>query len=128
MKRFRTAMRVFVLSLAVAAPVLAAAQSAATIPDDVVSVFRDNCIRCHKGKFPPRGLNLEAANLPGTIVGVPSAERPELRLVDPGRPESSYLLKKVTAAPDIEGKSMPPGKPLDPADVGLIREWVQGLK
>lgn len=128
MKTFRTVFGARVISLAMAASVSGAAQTAATIPNDVVSVFQDNCIRCHKGKFPPRGLNLEAQNLPATIVGVPSTERPELKLVDPGQPEASYLIKKVTAAADIKGKSMPPGKPLAPADVGLIRDWVEGLK
>jgi len=128
MKTFRTACQGFVLSLVIAGPVWAATQSAATIPDDVAAVFQNNCIRCHKGKFPPRGLNLEAANLPGTIVGVPSVERPDLKLVDPGRPEASYLFKKITAAPDIKGKSMPVGGHLGEPEIGLIRDWIAGLK
>jgi mono/diheme cytochrome c family protein len=128
MKAFRIAGRIVVLSVIIAGPAAAAAQSAATIPDDVSAVFQKNCIRCHKGKYPPRGLNLEAANLPGTIVGVPSVERPDLKIVDQGRPETSYLLKKITAAPDIKGERMPLGGHLTEAEIGLIRDWVAGLK
>jgi len=128
MKTLRAALGVIVFGLVASGIASSAEQTATAIPDDVVSVLQDNCVRCHKGKFPPRGLNLEAENLPATIVGVPSVESPDFKLVDPGRPEASYLVKKITAGPDIKGKSMPPGKPLTESEIGLISEWVQGLR
>jgi mono/diheme cytochrome c family protein len=109
---------------------VAGGRSAAAVPDEVNAVFQKNCAVCHKGKYPPRKLNLEAASLPASIMDVPSAEQAGLKLIDPASPESSYLLKKIRGAEGISGKRMPP--PVRPAlsaeDLAILENWILGLK
>ncbi len=101
-----------------------------SMPDEVKAVFYKNCTVCHKGKFPPRNLNLEPGSLPASIVDVPSAEQADLKLVDTAAPESSYLLKKIRGTEGISGKRMPP--PTRPAltedDLAVLESWIMGFK
>ena len=100
-----------------------------SLPDDVKRIFKSRCAVCHKGKYPPMGLNLEAGGLPAAVVGVPSGEQPELKIVDPGRPETSYLIRKIKGAEGITGKSMPPPPkdPLAAAEIERLAAWVASL-
>ncbi len=100
---------------------------AADIPENVKSLVQKNCAGCHKGKFPPKGLNLEPANL-AAIVDAPSSEAPGLKIVDSEAPEASYLLKKVRRQKDIAGKPMPPGKALTAEELRALEAWIDGLK
>ena len=104
--------------------------STITMPDEVKAVIQKNCAVCHKGKYPPQKLNLESASLPASIVDMPSAEQPGLKLVDSESPGSSYLLKKIRGAEGISGKRMPP--PVKPAltseELALLENWILGLK
>ncbi len=129
MKRFLS-LTVILGFLAVAgARALGAGQSAATMPDDVKRIFETKCAACHKGKYPPRGLSLERESLPASVVGVSSGEQPDLKLVDPGKPEASYLLRKVRGAAGITGKTMPPPPkdPLAAGEIELLEEWSRSL-
>ena len=107
-----------------------AARPDTSMPDEVKAVFHKNCAVCHKGKFPPRNLNLEPGSLPASIVDVPSVEQADLKLVDTAAPESSYLLKKIRGAEGISGKRMPP--PTRPAltedDLAVLESWIMGFK
>ena len=97
------------------------------IPANVLAVFKKNCVRCHTGPKPPKGLSL----IPGRIAAVidaPSAEDPSLRIVDSEAPETSYLLKKIRREKDIAGKPMPPGRALSPEDLQVLEAWIAGLK
>ena len=58
------------------------------------------------------------------IVGVASGQRPDLKLVDPGNPDSSYLLIKVRGDDEIVSQQMPPGKVLPAEQVEIIRAWI----
>lgn len=104
----------------------AASGSQDEIPDPVKTLFQKRCSGCHKGKFPPKGLSLRPANL-AAIIDAPSREVPSLKLVDSKAPEASYLLKKVRRVDGIAGKPMPPGKPLNPAELQTIETWIMGL-
>jgi cytochrome c551/c552 len=128
-------MRIFlpavgIMGIAAAATSAAGPQAGPVMPDPVKAVFRKACVDCHKGEYAPRGLDLEASKLPGSILDVPSREQPDLKLVNTADPEMSYLLKKVRGAPDISGKRMPlPPKPaLSQADLNLLESWISGLK
>ena len=115
------------LASAGAALSLAGSQRGRDIPADVLAVFKKNCVRCHTGPKPPKGLSL----IPGRIAAVidaPSAEDPSLRIVDSEAPGTSYLLKKVRREKDIAGKPMPPGRALSPEDLQVLEAWIAGLK
>ena len=62
----------------------------------VSEVFAVSCAfsGCHSGGEPAAGLLLEG-DFAARIVGVASEQRSDLKLVDPGNPNKSYLLIKV---------------------------------
>lgn len=102
-------------------------QNAKDIPKDVLSVFKKNCVRCHTGPMPPRGLKF-IPNKIAAAIDAPSAEVPSLKIINSDDPDASYLLKKVRRGTDIQGKPMPPGKALKPEDVQTLADWIAGLK
>jgi mono/diheme cytochrome c family protein len=125
--------RTIALSLAVAAGALIAGcglarpgGAADDVPADVQAVFKKHCVRCHTGAAPPRGLLLIREKA-GAVVGAPSAERPDLLLVAPGKPEASYLLMKVRGDEGIQGKRMPIGEILSDEELKVLEAWVAGL-
>jgi hypothetical protein len=87
---------------------LGASQTGPAMPDNVKAVFKERCAVCHKGKYPPKRLNLEPEGLPASLLNAPSREQPALKLVDTASPEASYLLKKIKGSEGITGKKMPP--------------------
>ena len=96
--------------------------------DIQAAVFNQHCALsgCHAGSNPPHGLNLSEGLAYGNLVGFPSAERPELKRIDPGNPGSSYLLKKIRGDADIVGARMPFGRaPLSDSLIELIRTWIE---
>ena len=57
----------------------------------------------------------------------PSEQLPMMMLVQPGSSDKSYLWQKLNdTQKDVggKGKRMPPGGLLDPADLELIRQWL----
>ena len=109
---------------------LGASQTGPLMPEDVKTIFKERCAVCHKGKYPPKELNLEPEGLPDSLLDAPSREQPSLKLVDTASPEASYLLKKIKGDKSITGKSMPPpGKPaLTGNEIALIENWIMGLR
>jgi len=105
---------------------IAGAWAGDEVPDDVVSLFQKRCAVCHKGKMPPRGLSWEPARI-AEAINKPSAEMPELKIIDTASPEDSYILKKVRRD-GHKGKPMPPLKALDADELKLLETWVLGLK
>lgn len=114
-------------SLGAVALALVPSQSDPEIPADVQKVFKQHCVRCHTGPKPPKGLSV----IPGKIasaIGAPSAEVPAMKLIEPGAPDASYLLKKVRREEGIAGKPMPPGRPLAAEEIQALETWIAGLK
>lgn len=101
--------------------------AAADVPDNVKTVVQKNCVGCHKGRFPPKGLNLEPANL-AAVIDAPSSGAPGSKIIDSESPEASYLLKKVRREKGIAGKPMPPGKALAAEELRALEEWIAGLR
>lgn len=101
--------------------------AAADVPDNVKTIVQKNCAGCHKGRTPPKGLNLEPANL-AAVVDAPSSGAPGSKIVDRETPEASYLLKKVRREKGIAGRPMPPGKALAAEELRALEEWIAGLK
>ena len=92
---------------------------------EVSEVFAVSCVfsGCHSGGEPAAGLSL-AGDFAGRIVGVASEQRSDLKLVDPGNPDKSYLLIKVRGDDEIISQQMPPGAPLSAEQVEIIRAWI----
>jgi mono/diheme cytochrome c family protein len=109
---------------------LGASQTEPAMPDNVKAVFKERCAVCHKGKYPPKLLNLEPGGLPASFLNEPSREQPALKIVDTTSPEASYLLKKIKGSEGIKGKHMPPpGKTaLSAEEIALVENWIIGLK
>jgi mono/diheme cytochrome c family protein len=101
--------------------------AAADVPDSVKTIVQKNCAGCHKGRTPPKGLNLEPANL-AAVIDAPSSGVPGAKIVDSETPEASYLLKKVRREKGIAGRPMPPGKALAAEELRALEEWIAGLK
>ena len=121
MNRSSALVTVFLLVLA------GGARAATEIPDGVKELLQNRCTGCHKGKHPPKGLNLESANV-AAILDAPSKEAPTLKIIDTQSPGSSYLLKKVRRGKDIAGSGMPPRKALTVVELQIIEAWLAGLK
>lgn len=89
------------------------------------NVFTPICSKCHIGAGAPEGLQLDAAHAYDALVGVQSAEEPNFQRVNPGNPDSSYMVLKIEGAPGIEGGQMPLGEtPLPQSTIDAIRQWI----
>ena len=107
---------------------LSLAAAAGARADRVEAILQKNCLACHGGAAPKAGLDLAAGEWFAATVNVASGERPELKLIDPRRPERSYLWMKVKGSPGIAGGRMPlNGEPLPAADLDAIEAWAQNL-
>ncbi len=89
------------------------------------NVFTPVCAPCHSGAGAPQGLRLDAAASYAALVGMPSSEVPGLLRVEPGDPDSSYLVQKLEGRASVGGR-MPLNQPALPqATILVIRQWIQ---
>ncbi len=89
------------------------------------NVFTPICSKCHIGASAPEGLQLDAAHAYNFLVGIPSAEQPNLLRVKPGDPDNSYMVHKIEGLPGIVGGQMPLMEtPLPQATIDAIRQWI----
>ena len=97
-----------------------------TFQDIQNQVFTPSCAMsfCH-GAAQSAGLDLRAGVSYAMIVNHPSTELPSVDRIEPFAPDNSFLICKLENCPWIVGQQMPLiGGPLDPAVIGVIREWV----
>jgi methionine-rich copper-binding protein CopC len=89
------------------------------------TIFTPICTTCHVGANAPRGLRLDAANSYALLVNVPSSQVPSLMRVNPGDPNSSYLVQKIEGTAAV-GVRMPANGPpyLSQAQIDLVRGWI----
>lgn len=94
---------------------------------EIQPIFTANCaiIACH-GRFPQLDLDLSAGRARASLVNQPSSECPAFDRVEPGEPESSYLVFKLRGSgPCFFGTQMPQGSPpLSAADQAKIVRWI----
>ena len=86
---------------------------------EIEPILRKNCFSCHGPEEQESGLRLDLKKraLEGGDSGV---------VIKPGKSADSRLVLLVSGL-DKETGSMPPegkGKPLAPAEIGLIRAWI----
>lgn len=92
------------------------------------NVFSTSCALsgCHAGPNPQQGMNLSAGRAHQNLVNVRSNERPALLRVDPGAPDSSYLVHKIEGRSSIVGERMPFGQePLSQEEINALRTWIE---
>jgi hypothetical protein len=89
------------------------------------TIFNARCIGCHSGANAPQGLRLDAGNSYAQLVNVASAEVPALLRVNPGNPNSSYLVQKIEGTATV-GVRMPASGPpyLSQDRLDLVRRWI----
>ena len=87
-----------------------------TYEDDVLPIFRDNCLKCHN----PDKLkgDLDLTSFSSAIKGGGSGAT-----LNAGDPEGSQLYKSVT---HTDEPSMPPKSKLADREIGIIRQWIEG--
>ena len=104
-----------------------ATTATATLSQLQSEIFTPRCSGCHSGGGAPQGLRLDSeANTFNDLVNVASNERPEILRVDPGSPDDSYLIHKVTGASGIVGGQMPLGQtPLTSDQINMMRDWIE---
>jgi mono/diheme cytochrome c family protein len=107
---------------------LAAACSAGGAPSDTVSYDRDirpvlsaNCFACHGPDDQSRKAKLRLDSFAAATL-----EKDGIHPIQPGYPEQSEMIRRITAT-DPDDVMPPPktGKQLTPAEIGLIRRWIQ---
>ena len=99
-----------------------------TYATDIKPIFDASCVKCHSGERAKARLHMD------TLAGVLKGTK-EGKIVTPGEPEKSWLVKSVAhLTKDAEGW-MPPLhnkagiKPLTKDEIGLILGWIkQGAK
>ncbi len=103
--------------------------SGVTWTSRISKILEFNCGGCHGGAAPQGGLNLKDGDVYTRLLE-PSSQMPELKLIEPGDPEASYLWLKVLAD---EGTIMGQGMPLNPltgagkltaAELDDIETWI----
>lgn len=100
------------------------------IEAEVAALFERTCARagCHAAPVPQMNLDLSQPQFYASLVGEASMEKPEELRVDPGNPESSYLMKKLRGEPGIVGLQMPMiGDKLTEEEMDLVASWISGL-
>lgn len=104
------------------------------------TIFQAKCASCHTGSQPSGGLNLSGteSQIYANIVNVvSSSSQLGEKLIDPGSPYTSFLLKKINnglihqadaSLVANEGETMPPaaytGTPLANNEIELVRQWI----
>jgi len=90
------------------------------------NIFGAICTNCHTGANAPRGLRLDSEeNSYAFLVNRTADEIPTLMRVNPGKPDDSYLIKKLDGAADIVGARMPLGGPyLSQVQIDQVRSWI----
>ncbi|MCA9668543.1 MAG: hypothetical protein KC503_23285 [Myxococcales bacterium] len=96
---------------------------------EIQPILDQRCVVCHLVKAPQEKLVLEDSHTPASLVGVPSKQSP-LRLVEPGKPDKSYLLLKLRGehlARGGKGKRMPLDAKLPAEQLERIARWIRSL-
>lgn len=91
------------------------------------NVFTPTCATagCHVGAAAPQGLRLDAASSFALLVAVPSNQVPAVLRVNPGNPDTSYLIQKLEGTAAVGGRMPLNGPPfLDQATIDVIRQWI----
>lgn len=104
------------LAVAVVASAFGGEPKKVTYEDDVLPIFRDNCLKCHNPDKLKGDLDLSSfsAAMKGGGSGVD---------LNAGDPDGSQLYKSIT---HVDEPTMPPNKKLADKDIAVVRAWIEG--
>ncbi len=109
-------------------PAAATPDSALSYSADVETMVVKRCAGCHNTEDPKAKLLLEKGLAYEQLVGRASVQVPDLQIVVPGDPSTSYLWHKIDFTAEV-GKGMPRtlfgSKRLPEEEVDLIRRWIE---
>lgn len=95
---------------------------------DVEGLILKRCVSCHTAEDPKAHLVLVRGAGYAQLVNRPSVQVPEMKLVVPGDPESSYMWLKLTDRAEV-GSGMPRSlfgvRKLPDRELELIRRWIE---
>ncbi len=89
---------------------------------------RPSCVSCHSnvGQIPGGELVLLANVSYGNLVNRASVQQASVLRVAPNNPDASYLIRKISGTPGINGLRMPLNGPyLTSEQIQIIRTWIQ---
>jgi phospholipase C len=100
--------------------------SGAPTTSQVQAILNTNCISCHSGPTPPRGLDWTNVR---AQIGVPSVECSAKNRITSGSSATSYVIDKIEGAAQdagcFSGSRMPlGGAPLSASDIALFASWI----
>lgn len=123
-------MKNLIIALPLALGALSAAHAAEPVSfaKDIVPVLKTRCVMCHLTGQEPGNMKLAPKAAYATLVGVKATET-ALNRVEPGKPDESYLVRKLEGthvAAGGTGERMPTGgAPLPPEQMAAIRAWIE---
>lgn len=91
---------------------------------DIKPIFDASCVKCHNGEKAKAGLHLDS--LEGALKGTKHG-----KVIQPGHPEKSQMVKAVGHLSEDSDDWMPPLhnkagiKPLTSEQISLIMGWIQ---
>lgn len=97
---------------------------------EVAALFERSCTQagCHAAPVAQMSMNLTADQFYANTVGQPSLEKPDVKRVEPGHPEKSYLVQKIKGEEGIVGLQMPmTGDKLTEAEIATIEQWIREI-
>ena len=108
---------------------LNAAANDVSFTADIVPLLKNRCVMCHLPGAEQAGLALHPKGGYANLVDVKSTQSPLLR-VSPGKPNDSYLYRKITGTQTQaggNGERMPFGEAsLSVEEIERVRRWIEG--
>lgn len=96
---------------------------------DIVPLLKSRCVMCHLPGAEQAGLALHPKGGYANLIDVKSTQSPLVR-VSPGKPDDSYLYRKLTgtqAQVGGSGERMPFGdSTLTAQEIERVRRWIEG--
>jgi len=98
----------------------------------VQAIFNARCLPCHSHDneegHPVANLDLAEGTMPRNTIAARSGQLSDgTLLINPGRPDESYLVEKIAVDAPTRGSRMPRGMPpLSAEEIETIRSWVLG--
>jgi uncharacterized membrane protein len=95
---------------------------------DIVPLLKSRCVMCHLPGAEQAGLALHPKGGYANLVDVKSTQSALLR-VAPGKPDDSYLYRKITGTHTQvgSGERMPFGESsLTAEEIERVRRWIEG--
>lgn len=106
--------------------------------DEVLAILSARCGDCHHTSDGVLGMDLTSVEgLRTTTIGVPASETRAidptpgptlagLARIEPGAPDQSFLIWKLTSEEEVPGERMPAGgEPLPLEEAEVVRAWIQ---